>query len=90
MAAVRLSRLQKHILRWLAADEQRTRGMITSSHPELVAGLPHAKGNISHSLRRLEAQGLIMRTRTLGGKTESVFLTAAGRQRVHQLTGSYE
>jgi hypothetical protein len=31
MAAVRLSRLQTRILRWLAADEQRTRGMITSS-----------------------------------------------------------
>jgi hypothetical protein len=46
MAAVRLSRLQRQILRWLAADEQRTRGMITSSHPELVAALPSAKGNI--------------------------------------------
>ena len=43
MAAVRLSRLQKRILRWLAADEQRTRGMITSSHPELAAALPSAK-----------------------------------------------
>jgi hypothetical protein len=59
MAAVRLSRLQTRILRWLAADEQRTRGMITSSHPELVAALPSAKGNISHSLRRLETQGLM-------------------------------
>ena len=62
MAAVRLSRLQTRILRWLAADEQRTRGMITSSHPELVAALPSAKGNISHSLRRLETQGLIVMT----------------------------
>ena len=63
MAAVRLSRLQKRILRWLAADEQRTRGMITSSHPELAAALPSAKGNLSHSLRRLETQGLIVMTR---------------------------
>ena len=85
MAAVRLSRLQTRILRWLAADEQRTRGMITSSHPELVAALPSAKGNISHSLRRLETQGLIVMTRTPGGKTESVYLTAAGRQKALKL-----
>ena len=90
MAAVRLSRLQTRILRWLAADEQRTRGMITSSHPELVAALPSAKGNISHSLRRLETQGLIVMTRTPGGKTESVYLTAAGRQKALKLAGSYE
>ena len=90
MAAVRLSRLQKHSLRWLAADEKRTRGMITSSHPELAAALPSAKGNISHSLRRLETQGLIVMTRTPGGKTESVSLTAAGRQKALKLAGSYE
>ena len=90
MAAVRLSRLQKQMLRWLAADAQRTRGMLTSSHPELVAALPSAKGHVSHSLRRLETQGLIMMTRTPGGKTDSVSLTAAGRQKALQLTGSYE
>ena len=84
MAAVRLSRLQTRILRWLAADEQR------SSHPELVAALPSAKGNISHSLRRLETQGLIVMLRTPGGKTESVYLTAAGRHKALKLTGSYE
>ena len=89
MAALRLSRLQGQILRWLAADEQRTRGMITSSHPALVAALPSAKGNISHSLRRLETQGLIVMLRTPGGKTESVYLTAAGRQKALKLTGSY-
>jgi hypothetical protein len=90
MAAVRLSRLQRRILGWLAADEQRTRGMITSSHPELVAVLPSAQGNIRHSLRRLETQGLIVMLRTPGGKTESVYLTAAGRQKASQLAGSYE
>ena len=90
MAAVRLSRLQKYILRWLAADAKRTRGMITSSHPELVAALPSAKGNISHSLRRLETQGLIVMTRTPGGKTESVSLTAAGRQKALKLAGRDE
>jgi DNA-binding MarR family transcriptional regulator len=90
MAAVRLSRLQQRILQWLAADEQRTRRMMTSSHPELVAALPRAKGNISHSLHRLEGQGLIVMLRTAGGKTESVYLTAAGRQKAIQIAGSYE
>ena len=84
MAAVRLSRLQRRMLRWLAADEQRTRGMISSSHPELVAALPSTKGNISHSLRRLEMQGLVVVIRTPGGKTESVYLTPAGRQKALQ------
>jgi hypothetical protein len=51
MTAARLSRLQKPIVRWLAADEKRTRGMITRSHPELAAALPSAKGHMSHSLR---------------------------------------
>jgi hypothetical protein len=89
MAAVRLSRLPTRILRWLAADEQRPRGMITSSHPELVATLPSAKGNSRHSLRRLETQGLSVMLRTPGGNTESVYLTAAGRQKALKLTGSY-
>src|SRR5262249_8838846 len=84
MAGVRLSRLQRRILRWLVADEQRTRGMISSSHPELVAALPSAKGNISHSLRRLETQGLVVMIRTPGGKTESVYLTPTGRQKALQ------
>jgi len=74
----------------LAADEQRTRGMITSSHPELGAALPSAKGNISHSRRRLETQGLLVMLRTPGGKTESVYLTTAGRQKASQLAGSSE
>jgi hypothetical protein len=90
MAAVRLARLQKYILRWLAAAEKRTRGMITRSHLELVAALPRAKGNSSHSLRRLEIQGLIVMTRTPGGKTESVSLTAAGHQKALKLAGSDE
>ena len=90
MAAVRLSRLQRRILRRLAADEQRTRGMITRSPPELGAALPSAQGHISPSLRRLETQGLIVMLRTPGGKTESVYLTAAGRQKASNLAGSYE
>jgi len=52
MTPVRLSQLQRRLLRGLAADEQRTRGMLTRSHPELVAALPSAKGNSRHSRRR--------------------------------------
>jgi hypothetical protein len=89
MAAVRLSRRQKQIVRWWAADAKRTRGMSTRSHPELVAALPSAKGHVSHRLRRLETQGVILMTRPPGGKTASVSLTAAGRQQARQLTGRY-
>lgn len=90
MSTVRLSRLQKRILSRLLADEQRTGGSLASSHPELVQALPHAKGNISHSLRRLEAQGLIFMGRTPGGKTEYLHLTAAGRKRACDLARSYD
>jgi hypothetical protein len=90
MAGMRLSRLQRRILRWLVAEEQRTRGMLSSSHPELVAALPSAKGNIRHSLRRLAMQGLVVVLRTPGGKTESVYLTPAGQQKALQGAGSYE
>lgn len=86
MALVRLSRLQQRILLWLAGDEKRSRGMISSAHQELIGALPRAKGNISHSLRLLESQGFIVIGRTLGGKAESLYLTAAGHQRVANLS----
>ena len=88
MAAPRLSRWQKHILHWLAADHQRTRGMITSSHQELVRALPGDKGNISHSLYTLEARGLMVIGRSPGGKAESVWLTPEGQKWAAQLAGS--
>jgi hypothetical protein len=50
MAAQRLSRLQKKILSWLVQDHQRTKGMIASSHEELVKHLQADKGHISRSL----------------------------------------
>ena len=88
MAARRLSRRQKRILQWLAADHQRTRGMITSSHQDLVRALPGDKGNISHSLHTLEARGLIVIGRSPGGKAESLWLTPEGQKWASQLTGS--
>ena len=68
MAARRFSRLQKRLLAWLVMDEQRTRGMILSSHQDLVGALQGDKSNISHSLRTLEARGLLVIVRTHGGK----------------------
>ena len=88
MAAQRRSRRHKRLLQWLAADHQRTRGMITSSHQELVRAVPGDKGNISHSLQTLEARGLIVIGRSPGGKAESVWLTSEGQKWAAQLTGS--
>jgi DNA-binding MarR family transcriptional regulator len=85
MTAPRLSRLQKRMLCWLSADERRTRGVIASSHQELVQAMPSAKGNISHSLRRLETQGLIRIGRSPGGLAEYVTLTMRGRQKASQI-----
>ena len=72
MASRRLAQLQKRRRRWLAAEEQRTRGLIRSRHPERVAALPRAKGHMSHRLRRWETPGWLVMTRTPGGQTASV------------------
>ena len=80
MVAQRLSRRQKRILQWLAAEHQRTRGMIRSSHQDLVRALPGDKGNISHSLHTLEARGLIVIGRSPGGKAEALWLTPEGQK----------
>jgi DNA-binding MarR family transcriptional regulator len=48
------------------------------------------KGNVSTSLKGLEAKGLVTITRTPGGQAEAVDLTAEGRDRVAALTASCE
>lgn len=88
MAVTRLSQLQKRILRWLAADAQRTRGIVASSHQELVYALKGDKGNISHSLRTLEARGWLIIGRSAGGKAESLRLASEGQKWACQFTGS--
>ena len=88
MVAQRLSRRQKHILQWLAVEHQRTRGMIRSSHQDLVRAVPGDKGNISHSLQTLAARGLIVIGRSPGGKAESLWLTPEGQQWASHLAGS--
>jgi DNA-binding MarR family transcriptional regulator len=88
MAARRFSQLQKRLLAWLATDERRTRGVIASSHQELVGALQRDKGNISHSLRTLEARGLLVIVRSPGGKAEALYLTPEGQKWARQFTGS--
>ena len=89
-ASYRLSRLQKRILCWLDAEERRTDRVFSSSHQQLVQALPHAKGNISHSLRLLEARGLVEIIRSPGGQADSVRLTSEGCQKASELAGSYD
>jgi len=86
MPAWRLSRLHQRLLRWLAADHQRTRGMIVRSHEDLVQALPADKGNLSHRLRTLEERGWIVMGRSPGGKAQHVTLTPAGSQRASEMT----
>jgi predicted MarR family transcription regulator len=89
-AAQRLSRPQRRILTWMAAEDQRTRGTMAASHQDLVHALAHDKGNLSHSLANLEAKGLIRITRTDSGRAEAVDLTPEGRNRVATLMDSCE
>jgi DNA-binding MarR family transcriptional regulator len=85
MAAWRLSRRQQQSLRWLAADHQRTSGLIVSSHEDLVKALPAEKGNLSRSLRALEARGWIVIGRSPGGKAQHVTLTPEGARRASEM-----
>lgn len=85
MATQRLSRLHKRILRWLVAEAQRTRGGMASSHQELVEGLGGDKGNISRSLRTLEARAWIVIGRTRGGKAESLYLAPKGHEKASEI-----
>jgi len=88
MAPPRLSALQKAVLRWLLAEDQRLRGTMAASHQALVHAMAHEKGNLSHSLQNLERKGLVTIARTPGGHAQAVDLTAEGRRRASPLTGS--
>jgi len=91
MAPERLSHLQRRILAWLAAEEQRTRGTMSASHEDLVRVLVRRgfdKGNVSTSLKGLAAKGLVTIARTPGGRAEAVDLTPEGRNRAAPLTAS--
>jgi len=87
MTAVRLSQLQKRLLRWLTVDHQRTQGRSTRSHQDLVRALQGAKGNSSQRLRTLEARGWIGMSRSSGGKAASLSLTREGQKWAFQVAG---
>ena len=89
MVTARLSRLQKRLLRWLAADHHRTPGVVVSSHEELVKALGGYKGNISRSLQTLESRGFIVIGRSPGGNAHHLRLTAEGHQKATELYKSY-
>ena len=57
-------------------------GTIAASHQGLTRTLAHDKGNVSTSLKGLEAKGRVIITRTPGGLAEAVDLTTEGRKRV--------
>jgi len=88
MATQRLTRLQQRILQGLAVDHQRTRGVIVSSHEELVKALQRDKGTISRSLRTLEARGWLVIGRSSGGKAHHLTLTSEGHKRAREVVKS--
>ncbi len=85
MAARRLSRLQRRIVRQLLTLHQRTRGTLAMSHVELVQGIGGDRSNVGQSLRTFEARGLITIGRTPGGKAEYVVLTPEGLKLASEL-----
>jgi DNA-binding MarR family transcriptional regulator len=80
MAARRLSKLQRHILHLMWTQYERTQGGISTGHLDLVQTLGRDKSNVSHSLRTLEARGLITIGRSAGGQAIHLDLTPEGRK----------
>ena len=86
MARSRVSRLQKHILRLLMVEHDRTHGGTSMGHLELVKALAGDKSNISHSLRTLETRGWLVIGRTPGGRAEYLDLTPEGLEKASELS----
>lgn len=85
MAIRRLSKLQRHILDHMWAQYERTHGGISTNHLELAKSLGRDKSNVSHSLRTLEARGLIIIGRSSGGQASHLDLTPEGRKLASKL-----
>lgn len=85
MAAERLSRLQRRMLEWVYEAEASSGWHTSPSYFELRRALGGNKGNMSVSVRNLEAKGLIKIYRTRGGQASSVWLTKNGKNRVENL-----
>jgi hypothetical protein len=86
-AATRLSQRQKRLLRWLAAEAQRTRGGVASRHQELVCALKGDKGNSSHRRRTWEARNWLIIGRSAGGRAAALRLPPAGQKGACQFAG---
>jgi DNA-binding MarR family transcriptional regulator len=63
---------------------------MAASHEDMVGAMAHDKGNLSTSLKGLEAKSLVTITPTPSGRAEAVDLTREGRNRVASLTASCE
>jgi DNA-binding MarR family transcriptional regulator len=50
-----------------------------------VKALGGDKGNISHSLRTLEARGWLVLGRTRGGRAEALYLTPVGLEKASEI-----
>ena len=85
MAAKRLSGLQRRVLEWVYEAEARSGWHTSASYFELRRALGGNKGNLSVSVRKLEAKGLIQVYRTRGGQASSLWLTKEGKNRVENL-----
>ena len=85
MAARRLSKLQRQILDRMWTQYERTHGGLSTDHLELVKTLERDKSNVSHSLRTLEARGLITIGRSSGGQASHLDLTPEGRKLASKL-----
>ena len=85
MAAKRLSGLQRRMLMWLYEAEARSGWHLSPSYFDRGRALGGNKGNMSVSVRNLEAKGLINVYRTRGGQASSVWLTKEGKNRVEKL-----
>ena len=60
MVAVRVSQVQKRLLRWLAAHHEWAREAIASHQQELARALHSHQGHLSHYLRPLERPGFLV------------------------------
>lgn len=85
MAAKRLSGLQRRMLAWVYEAEARSGWHTSPGYFELRQALGGNKGNMSVSVRNLEAKGLITVYRTRGGQASSLWLTQEGKNRVENL-----
>ncbi len=85
MAVQRLSGLQRRLLQWVYETEAGSGGRYRPGYDELRRALGGNKGNMSVSLRNLEAKGLIKVYRTSGGQASTIWLTEEGQNRVCKL-----